>query len=83
MTVDLRHYMATREGGAGFLATNQGSFAQIEPLTPRASAWLRAHVSDESSWQADVLIVEHRYFPELADAIVAAGFTFERDAFPN
>ena len=34
--MDLRHYMATRENGAAFLATNQGSFAQIEPLTPKA-----------------------------------------------
>lgn len=83
MTDDLSHYMATRENGAAFVATNQGSFAQIEPLTAKAAAWLRAHVSDESSWQADVLIVEHRYFPHLADAIIAAGFTFERDAFPN
>lgn len=29
------------------------------------------------------LAVEMRYFPDLADAIIAAGFTFERDPYPN
>jgi hypothetical protein len=30
-----------------------------------------------------VLIVELRYFPQIADAIIAAGFLFERHALPN
>ncbi len=37
----------------------------------------------ESTWDEDTLIVELRYFPALANAISAAGFMFEREAFPN
>ena len=55
----------------------------LEPLTPVAQAWLRANVSREATWDADRLVIEMRYFPALADAIIAAGFLFERNALPN
>jgi hypothetical protein len=32
---------------------------------------------------ADRLVIEMRYFPALADAIIAAGFLFERNALPS
>jgi hypothetical protein len=52
----------------------------LEPLTPLAEAWLRANVSREATWNGNSLVIEMRYFPTLADAIIAAGFSFERNA---
>lgn len=80
---DLRRYMAPREAGAAFCATLEGGFSMVEPLTERAEAWLRAFVSGEATWVGDRLVVEQRYFPGLVDAIIDAGFLFERDALPN
>lgn len=79
----LARHRATREAGAAFAATREGGFAMLEPLTPRAAAWLRANVGEESTWVGERLAVEPRYFPPLADAIIAAGFLFERDPLPN
>ena len=69
--------------GASFAATRHAGLARIEPLTVAAEAWLHEHAGDEASWNGVALVVEMRYFPGLADAIIAAGFTFERDARPN
>jgi hypothetical protein len=74
---------ATRESGAGFCATREGHLSYLEPLTPPAEAWLRANVSPEATWAGDTLVVEDRYFGDIVEAIIAAGFTFERNALPN
>jgi len=44
---------------------------------------LRANVLNEATWNGDSVVIEMRYFPALADAIIAAGFSFERNALPN
>lgn len=69
--------------GAGFEAHRAAGLATVRPLTRAAEAWLRAHVADEATWLGDAVVVEMRYFAALADAIIAAGFDFERDALPN
>lgn len=69
--------------GAGFVATRDGGFAILEPLTPHAANWLQANVGDEATWMGESLVIEMRYFADLADAIVAAGFLFERNALLN
>ena len=69
--------------GASFAAIRQAGLARIEPLTVAAEAWLHGHVGDDTSWDGDALVVEMRYFADIADAIIAAGFTFERDAYAN
>lgn len=69
--------------GAGFVATREGGFAMLTPLTPAAEAWLHANTAAESTWTGDTLVIEMRYFAALADAIIAAGFLFERNALPN
>lgn len=74
---------APRAAGAAFMAMREGGLALITPLTPRAGAWLREIVTADASWDGDTLAVELRYFPALADAIIGAGFSFERDAYPN
>lgn len=79
----LRRHLATAESGAAFRAERHAGLALIEPLTLRAEAWLRGQVGEEASWQDGALVVEMRYFPPLADAIIAEGFTFERDKLPN
>ena len=80
---DLTRFTAPREAGAAFSATREGSLSFLEPLTPRADAWLRENVGDEATWLGPSLVVEDRYFPTIADAIIAAGFLFERSAYPN
>lgn len=69
--------------GAGFEAHRAGGLATIRPLSVPAEAWLREHVGPEASWLGVAAVVEMRYFPALADAIIAAGFDFERDALAN
>ena len=81
----LFRYTATAENGAAFRATKEGGLARVTPLTERAAAWLREHIpaSGDVTWLGDDVVVEMRYFAFLADGIMAAGFTFERDALPN
>lgn len=79
----LARYTATAANGAGFLATRERGLAIVTPITPAADAWLRANVGAESTWNGDSVVVEMPYFADLADAIIAAGFTFERDPYPN
>lgn len=79
----LSRHRAPVDAGAGFRATREIGLALIEPLTPSARTWLEANVGGESQWAGPALVVEMRYFPQLADAIIAAGFLFERDPFPN
>lgn len=74
---------APESAGAGFRAEREGGFATITPLTDAAASWLHANVDDEASWTGDTLVVEIRYFPGLADAAIDAGYTFERDSYPN
>lgn len=84
--MDQRHlakHRATAETGAAFTATRRDGFAMVTPITARAEASLIDHVDDEATWVGPTLVVEMPYFPEIAEAIIAAGFLFERDAFPN
>ena len=55
----------------------------MAPRPPRAEEGLRDHVADEARWLGPTLVVERPDFAALADAIIAAGFLFERDALPN
>ena len=69
--------------GASIVATKHSGLARLDPLTEVAAEWLRMIAGPEASWTGDALIVESRYFPEIAEAAIAAGLTFERDALPN
>lgn len=71
------------ESGADFRAEREGGLARITPLTHRARVWLDTEISPEATWVSDSLVVEVRYFAGLADAIIDAGFTFERDPYVN
>lgn len=80
---ELKAGMRPPGSGASFAATRHAGLARIEPLTTTAEAWLRSNVDVATSWDGDAAVVEMRFFPQLADAIIDAGFTFERDALPN
>ena len=71
------------EVGADFRAEKASGLAQITPLNSRATAWLGSAVSRESSWVGEMLVVETRYFADIADAAIDAGFLFERQAYLN
>ena len=83
MTKRLSDAIVPTGAGASFAATRHAGLARIEALTDAAEEWLHEHVGTETSWDGGALVVEIRYFAEIADAIIAAGFTFERDPLPN
>lgn len=80
---DLFRHTAAEGQGAAFIATREGGLAMIEPITGPAAQWLRGHANSEATWIGETLVVELRFFPGIADAIIAAGFLFERHALPN
>ena len=82
MTDHLAAALRPPGGGAALAATKHAGLARVEPLTTTAEAWLRSYAGTEASWDGDALVVEMRYFSDLADAAIAAGLTFERDALP-
>ncbi|MBC7505811.1 MAG: hypothetical protein H7267_08830 [Sandarakinorhabdus sp.] len=77
-----KHTIAPYQG-AGFVATRDGGFAIFEPLTPKASDRLQSNVGDNATWLGESLIIEMRYFANLAGAVIAAGFLFERNTLLN
>jgi len=66
--------------GASFAAIRHAGIARIEPFTVAAENWSPEHIA---SWDGAAVVVEMRSFADIADPIIAAGFTFERDALPN
>jgi hypothetical protein len=73
-------WQAARPPGAGaaFAVTRHSGLARVAPLTPAAACWLGDYAGVDASWDAEALIVELRYFPDLAEAAIACGLTFER-----
>jgi hypothetical protein len=66
--------------GADFTASSHAGLVLLTPVSEDARAWLSSHVSAEASWNAGSLVLDMQFFPALADAILDAGFRFERDA---
>ncbi len=83
MDEPLRRSTATADTGAAFRAEREGGLALVSPLTAAAANWLKANCASDATWLGEALAVEMRYFPDLADAIIAAGFLFERNPLPN
>lgn len=71
------------DSGADFLATREHGLALSTPHTSRARTWLNLHASAEATWSGESLVVELRFFPGIADAIIDTELTFERDAYVN
>lgn len=83
MTEPLANSLLPPGSGASLAATRHAGLARVEPLTSDAVSWLRVYADDAASWDGDALVLEMRYFPQFADAAIAAGLSFERDALPN
>lgn len=64
--------------GADFIASLHAGLVLLTPVTERARTWLGPRIAPGASWHDRSLILEQRYFPDLADAILDAGFRFER-----
>lgn len=69
--------------GASFIATRHAALARIKPLTEPAASWLHRIVADGASWDGRALFAEPYLLAGVAEAVIAAGFTFEHDARPN
>lgn len=78
-----RKVLVAPGAGADISATRHAGLARLEPLTARAAQWMRTTVAEDSAWDGDALVLEMRCFPDIADAAIAQGLTFERDALPN
>ena len=66
--------------GADFIAEPHAGLVVLTPLSEHARTWLKSHVASEATWNHGSLIPEIQHFPAFADAVLDAGFLFERDA---
>lgn len=69
--------------GADIAATRHAGLARLEPMTPRARDWIERVAIGETSRDGDALVVEMRYFADIAEHAIATGLTFERDETLN
>ena len=76
-------YTAALGQCAGFVATSRGGQAAILPLSLGAESWLRTNASFEAIWNGDQLVVEMPAFPYFVNAVIYAGFAFDRSVLPN
>jgi len=79
----LFQHTTTLDQGANFLATKEGHFALLTPHDAIVEDWLRDHIGEEVRWLGPTLAVELNCFRDLAEAIIAVGFSFERVPLPN
>lgn len=57
-----------------FQVIEHGSVWAFTPLTDDARAWWNEHVDPDALQIAGSYAVEHRYAPDIAQAIIAEGF---------
>ncbi len=63
---------------ADVLVHNESTICLFNPLSERAKTWVKEHVAAESwQWPCDALAVEHRYAPEIAEAMVGDGLVLQ------
>lgn len=56
-----------------------GSIVLCTPITDEGRAWIEAHVSSESTWYGDALVVEPRYIDNLVAGAQADGLVCRAD----
>ncbi len=52
-----------------------GSLFLVTPETDAARTWLNEHISEEATWFAGSLVVEHGYIENLVAGVQYDGFT--------
>lgn len=73
----------TLDQGANFVAAVFGGVAWVTAHGEVVGQCLRDHVDAKATWLGDSLAVDLSYSPALAEAIIAARFSLERDPLPN
>ena len=60
-----------------FTFSNQGSLFLVTPNTEAAKTHLKENTGEEVQWWAGALVVEPRYARDLADCLLAEGFSVD------
>jgi len=60
-----------------FLTQDCGSFLVLVAQTPAADEWAAQHLPDDALTWGGGTVIEHRYFADIADGIMADGLTIE------
>jgi len=55
------------------------SFLVLVAQTPAADDWVAEHLPDDALQWGGGTVIEYRYFPDIADGIVADGLTIGED----
>jgi hypothetical protein len=58
-----------------FLAFNHGSILTLRPMTPEAQAWVDEHLPEDAQHWGRSVVIEPRYFADIAAGIQADGLT--------
>ena len=66
-------------GGPDFLSTNLGSVIQLRAVSPAAVDWAVDNIALDPDMQP-VIDVEHRFFLDIAFALLDAGLTLQDTA---
>ena len=70
--------MASRNGkpaSADFTVRDEGSIVLLTPLSPSAHAFVEERIGSDNGFQRywPTVVIEARYFPDIADVIIAEG----------
>ncbi len=60
-----------------FTYANHGSIVTLTPLTPRANEWVAEHLPDDAQTFGPSIVIEPRYFDDIAEGILADGLSLE------
>lgn len=63
--------------------TNTGSFILMAPLTPRACDWVAENLAGETTVIGGQIVIEPRYFPDLAYGAQEDGLTSNVTVVPR
>lgn len=66
---------AAQPAVADFTIQNEGSIYLVHPHNTVAENHLVDHVDENATFHGDALVVEHRYIRDLAEGLLAAGFS--------
>lgn len=59
-----------------FIATNHGSLVTLEPRTKAAETWVASYLPKDVQWFAGAVVIEPRYFGDIAAGLVGDGLTW-------
>ncbi len=60
-----------------FEYTDSGSIILLFPRTPAAHDWVSEHIPSDAQWFGNGIVIEHRYFDDIALGISMDGLRIE------